>query len=255
MEDFMSAADYSVIERQEFYYRETTHPDWTLYIVISGSFCCEFDGKEEVLEKGDLYFIPPSAHFKRHVIEPLRVHFFRFRTEGQSPPFPLPVGKYRPKSSTRLQGTLQMLQGLTDLEAGTRDAFLRHLLQDILFQIQYESVCAPHLHQIADPLVENVIDYLKQHFAQKLNMRNVAEHFAISPSGLILKFRRTTGQLPMRHLIGIRIEQAKRLLVNSTLSLSKIAEQTGFDNCYYFSNSFKREVGISPSQYRKAYTI
>ena len=254
MEDFMSAADYSVIERQEFYYRETTHPDWTLYIVISGSFCCELDGKRDVMEKGDLYLIPPSMHSKRHVLEELRVHFFRFQLDA-SPPFPLPTGKLRLQDFSRLQTSLQMLKALPRIAPEERDDFLRHMLRDILMQLHYEATYAPRLRPAADPLVVDVLEYFNRHYAQKLNMRDVAERFSISPSGLILKFRRTTGQLPMRHLIGIRIEQAKRLLVNSTLSLSKIAEQTGFDNCYYFSNSFKREVGISPSQYRKAYTI
>ena len=254
MESFLHAVNYSIIKRQEFYFRETTHPDWTLYIVIDGGFCCEFDGKQEQLEKGDLYFIPPSTHFKRHVTKELKVHFFRF--QAQAPlPFPLPTGKIKILDSSRLQSTLQMLARVSALPLEERELHVRHLLCDILFQYRCESTGAAQLHAISDPTVVAVLQYLKQSYAQKLNMREVAERFGLSPSGLILKFRRTTGQLPMRHLIGIRIDRAKRLLADTSLSLSEIAEQTGFENCYYFSNSFKRETGLSPSVYRKTYTI
>ena len=59
----------------------------------------------------------------------------------------------------------------------------------------------------------------------------------------------------MRHLINIRIKNAKQLLVDTSLPLSEIAEKTGFENGYYFSTAFKKEVGLSPSEYRKTYII
>ena len=59
----------------------------------------------------------------------------------------------------------------------------------------------------------------------------------------------------MRHLIGIRIRHAKQLLIGTAHPISEIAAAVGFENCYYFSNAFKKQTGLSPSDYRKKNSI
>lgn len=257
MDNFIYSTKYSRIKREEFKYLNTFHEDWTIYVVISGSFRCKFQGHEDIMQKGDLYFIPPFVNFERHVIETLTVHFIRFKLDQSvKPPFTLPTGKITLTDSSRLQSTLQMLSGFSKAPQSNENAYLCHLLCDLFIQYYYEN---NHLFQsptnINDPLVTDIINYFKNNYQKKLNMREVASAFGLPPSGLIFKFRKSTGILPMRHLINIRIKKAKQLLVDTSLPLSEIAEQTGFENSYYFSTAFKKEVGLSPSEYRKTYMI
>ncbi len=257
MNSFIQSTKYSRIKRDQFKYLSMFHEDWTIYIVISGAFRCKFDGKEDIIQKGDLYFIPPFINFERRVIEPITVHFIRFRlSDTEVPPFDLPLGKITLSDTSRLQSTLQMMSGLSKIPYTDQNRYMCHLLCDILFQYYYESNHLFHSSSnINDPLVTDVLQYLKENYPKKLNMKEIAAEFGISPSGLILKFRKSTGILPMRHLINIRIKNAKQLLVDTSLPLSEIAEKTGFENVYYFSTAFKKEVGLSPSEYRKTYII
>ena len=54
-------------------------------------------------------------------------------------------------------------------------------------------------------------------------------------------------------ITGERMKIAKHLLIGTTYTISEIAERCGFDNVYYFSNSFKQQTGMSPSEYLKQY--
>lgn len=258
MNSFIKSTKYSKIFRKEFKYLTMLHDDWTLYIVIDGIFCSKFNNQEEMLQKGDLYIIPPFVKIERHVIEPITVHFIRFELDDTvQPPFEIPTGKINLDDEARLESTLKMFRDLSKIPYQDHETYLTHLLFDILFQYHYERRFknGAQTAVITDPIVADVVKYLKQNYAKKLYMKDIAAEFGISPSGLILKFRRATGMLPMRHLISIRISYAKRLLVDTSLSLAEIAAATGFENEYYFSTAFKKEAGLSPSKYRKMYMI
>ena len=56
---------------------------------------------------------------------------------------------------------------------------------------------------------------------------------------------------PGQYQIQIRLNKARRLLRNGTLSIAAIAEQLGFESIYYFSRLFKKKTGCSPLAYRK----
>ena len=68
-------------------------------------------------------------------------------------------------------------------------------------------------------------------------------------------FRRLFAQVyhyaPIRFIIMLRINKAKELLADETLSMANISEQCGFRNQYYFSKTFKAATGITPSEYRE----
>ena len=245
--------NYSVIKRREFGYTDYTHPDWTIYVVISGAFRCAFSGKEDLLQQGDLYVIPPNVPFHRNVTEELTVHFLRF--EPGEMPFPIPVGKHRLADLSRMQSTLQMMQRISRTAVQANDPLLCQLLFDLLCQCRYEETFLPSVAQMQDKTVTRVLDFFKKNYPMRISMSEVASLFSLSPSGLIFKFRRATGELPTQALLHVRLKAAKKLLVDTDLPLAAIAEQTGFENAYYFSTVFKKEIGIPPSQYRKTYLI
>ena len=247
------SVNHTVIKRKQFGYTSHVHPAWTIYVVIRGSFWCEFDEKRETLLPGDLYIIPPHVPFERSVLEELTVHFLRF--EADALPFPIPRGKLRLADSARLQGTLKKMKVLAAAPTPQNEWLSRELLLDLLCQCHSERDQVSQNDAFVDETVTRVLDFFHDHYAEKLNMAQIAARFSLSPSGLIFKFRRATGQLPAHALLQIRLEAAKRLLVDTSLSLAEIAERTGFENAYYFSTVFKKETTLPPSQYRKTYMI
>lgn len=55
---------------------------------------------------------------------------------------------------------------------------------------------------------------------------------------------------PVKYITHLKIEYAKELLIIGKYSMSEIASRCGFENAYYFSTVFKKQVGISPTQYK-----
>ena len=64
-------------------------------------------------------------------------------------------------------------------------------------------------------------------------------------------FKKHCGKSIRAYTNDLRISEAKKLLKNTGLSIKEISERTGFFDSNYFSNSFKKETGVSPKEYRK----
>ena len=102
--------------------------------------------------------------------------------------------------------------------------------------------------------VEQICAYLAANYQQKLSLTEVAARFYISPYYLSRLFRRVTGQSIVDYLNNRRIEAAQKLLETTELSISAIAEQTGFASAAHFRRVFREVMDISPLQYRKKQT-
>jgi AraC-like DNA-binding protein len=95
------------------------------------------------------------------------------------------------------------------------------------------------------------IAYLREHLAEKLSLDRLARISEMSVSSLESKFKTLMGASPYRYLITLRMEHATRLLCETAYSVTEIATRCGYDNLFYFCNAFKKELGITPSQYRE----
>jgi len=93
---------------------------------------------------------------------------------------------------------------------------------------------------------------MKSHYADNLSLNGAAAIAGMSPSYLSSTFKRETGQSFVEFLTAIRMDKAAELLCRTDLPSYLIAERVGYDNINYFGRAFKKEKGVSPSQYRTA---
>ncbi|WP_409346154.1 helix-turn-helix domain-containing protein [Paenibacillus sp. MBLB4367] len=101
------------------------------------------------------------------------------------------------------------------------------------------------------PEVNRVIQYMLEHYKENIKVTDLAKLVAINGDYLSTVFGKKTGLTPIAYLQNIRIEQAKRLLLHTKLSVEEIAFQTGFADDAYFIKVFKRMVGQTPSSFRR----
>lgn len=95
------------------------------------------------------------------------------------------------------------------------------------------------------------LGYIKENFEHSsLCLNDIAQHTNISPAYLSTLFKKVSGQSISDTITGMRIENACRYLSETNLSLKEISNKCGYANQYYFSNSFKKKLGMSPSAYR-----
>ncbi len=93
-------------------------------------------------------------------------------------------------------------------------------------------------------------DYVESHLDRKLSLAELAGLLFMSLSHFERLFRASVGCSPYRYVLNRKIERARGLLLNTSLSLQQIAEACGFANQSHFTRHFTRQVGVSPARFR-----
>ncbi|MFH8347602.1 helix-turn-helix domain-containing protein [Streptomyces sp. NPDC018045] len=103
-----------------------------------------------------------------------------------------------------------------------------------------------------DARVRAAIALMRERLAEPLTLADIADEVHLSVFHLVRVFRRATGETPHRYLIHLRIEEAKRLLRDTGLTLAQIAPLCGFADPSALSTAFLRHTGARPSAYRNS---
>ena len=105
---------------------------------------------------------------------------------------------------------------------------------------------------------ENIINlaqavtYIEKHFDKKIKISFLANLSNYSERQFIRVFKEAFNSTPTEYITNIRIKTAKHLLAASNYSVTEIAYRCGFSDSNYFSRTFKKETGISPTYYRSS---
>ena len=99
--------------------------------------------------------------------------------------------------------------------------------------------------------IDRAIDYLHRNYQENIKLSTLAEYVHLNESYLSSIIKKSTGLSFTEILNQIRIDEAKKLLINTNLSVEKIADTTGFSSWSYFSRVFKKCCGITPAEYRR----
>jgi len=110
------------------------------------------------------------------------------------------------------------------------------------------------LTAVSDPNLADAIKFMREHACDPCTVYDVLRHVPISRRSLERQFAEQFGRTPHDEITRIRMEQAKRLLVSTQLSLSEITERCGFSGIQNLARSFRKEAGITPAAYRRQFT-
>ncbi|WP_336757956.1 AraC family transcriptional regulator [Paenibacillus sp. USHLN196] len=102
----------------------------------------------------------------------------------------------------------------------------------------------------SDALFERVSAYIQEYYDQSLTVSSLAEQNNINRNRLSYVFRRHAGMGPAEYVLKYRIKIAQQMLLASDASVQQIAETVGIADPFYFSRVFKKQCGISPTEYR-----
>lgn len=114
------------------------------------------------------------------------------------------------------------------------------------YQIENHAVLKNHANIIKRILDSNI-------YNKDFTMKDICDQLYLSQAQVINLFKAQYNQTPYRYYIEQRIQIAATMLLNSQLSVQDIAESLHFADAHYFSNMFKKVMGLSPQQYRKQY--
>ncbi|GHH99370.1 helix-turn-helix transcriptional regulator [Neobacillus kokaensis] len=246
--------------------------DHVLTYIEQGSAEFILNGQKYIVQTGDLVLMHPLlSHIVRSIsTEPLIqyiVHFDLFYHEHRS------RGELRqepPAEEMQLAGVHPIVHGTADQTRKIRNLFLS------MYQVHQETDFHSALKLKADALyllslffesqqtgaekagvpkkgwiiLESCLQFIHENYQNSsLDIEAISRHAGFSPSHIAYLFREEIGITIHKYVTQLRMEQAKKLMLENSDSLTNIAEKVGYQSIHAFSRTFKQNVGMTASQF------
>lgn len=144
---------------------------------------------------------------------------------------------------------LKELQKNPDVEIQTRNLLSETwlLLQEEL-RINFHGTICPSENENR---LRNMLLFIHTHYSEKLTLEEIASNASLSVREAQRCFQRILHQSPYEYLISYRLNNAKKMLLETNDSITEIAFHCGFSDASYFSKTFRKDTGFTPMEYRK----
>ena len=99
--------------------------------------------------------------------------------------------------------------------------------------------------------INKVLAYLREHLTENFREAQLAQIAGLTPSAFSRSFRRHTGMTPIQYISRLRINLACQLLSDTSMSITRICYESGFNNLSNFNRQFLNQKGVPPTGFRK----
>ena len=235
-------------------------------LCLRGDLEFELQGKSYPF-RPDTIFVsrPDEQHRLKYYPRSMSKYWMLFRIpRGDFPLLRLPKDEAKwllkemldlPRSFTdighRVRTAFQRLFHVYDAEPAKtpqRRCLLRNAALSLFVALVETSKSSGHILPMAH--LAGLVDEIRKHPEKDYPIDELARLAALSPTALLQRFKRLTGFPPHAFVLACRIENAKRELEAESLPIAAIADRLGFPSSQHFATSFKRIVGVSPSEWR-----
>lgn len=233
--------------------------DYQLLYIASGKAHFEFEkGKEQIVPAGHMVLYRPKemqkyTYYVEDKPEVYWIHFTGSDVKKMLKKYGLPSQDhvfYTGTSSDYQRLFRTMIQELQLCKPHYEDT-LALQLQELFITISRYSASKTKESGYAQKEIESAIQYFNENYSENIRIEDYAASKHMSVSWFIRNFKQYNKITPLNYILSIRIANAKNLLENTSYNVSQIAEIVGYDNPLYFSRLFHKQVGFSPSEYRK----
>lgn len=107
--------------------------------------------------------------------------------------------------------------------------------------------------QSEDPVIGQCQAWVAEHYDTHSPVATMVKMSGLSERSFKRRFQKATGLGPIQYVQTLRLEEAKQLLESTDTPIEGIAEEVGYEDTSFFSRLFRREVGITPTQYRRRF--
>lgn len=252
-----------------------------LIVVLKGTLPVGEDGKQWELHEGEILILRPDGHHygSAPCTEDTKIIWIHFQTFGSW------------KECASMDECLDSQASL--IESHKHNAYLNHAdvcsiyipkhmqitgkameVLDLFFEQEHEPQSLrnwkrqasfqsflQHLDRdLASPsdataiqLAEKVELFIRHNYTRDINNPLLQKELNYHPNYLAKSMLKAYGMTPMAYLQNYRVEQSKRLLLQTSWSVTRIAEEVGFHHVSHFSSCFSKKEGLSPSGFRSKF--
>ena len=233
--------------------------DYQLLYIASGKAHFHFNGKEEIVTAGHMVLYRPKEpqkyeYYGEDQTEAYWVHFTGsdvkniLRSYGISDDIRIFYCGSGLEYQNHFRSMIQELQMCKD---DYREMLEIHLRQMLIMIHRYLSTAKKVDNSLIAEEIDRATGYFNENYHKDISIEAYAASRHMSTSWFIRNFKQYTGFTPMQYIRSVRISNAVNLLEDTEYNVTEIASIVGYDNPLYFSRIFKKQKGLSPSEYRK----
>ena len=227
---------------------------YLLHYIVAGRGEYEAEGRTFVLSAGDVFLAWPDVpiYYRADREDPWEYDWVGF--SGPSAPLLLAQTPFSRQSPVlRPGGGDRLHRGLLEIYEARGSGYpsavrMAGYLQAVLGLLMESG---PGRREGASCARQGA-DFFQRNYSQGVTVEDAARQAGVSRSCLYRAFQAEFGCPPSAYLTRYRIQRAKQLLRHSALTVGAVAASVGFEDPYYFSRAFRRETGMSPTEYRGA---
>lgn len=105
------------------------------------------------------------------------------------------------------------------------------------------------------PVIAQVQQHIDSNYSENITISDLCDKFFVSQSYLNHKFKEIVGYSPIQYLKLLRLSHSRRLLITTSFTVNQISECCGFEDQNNFTKAFKKQYSMTPSEFRKTYSI
>ncbi|OXM85409.1 AraC family transcriptional regulator [Paenibacillus rigui] len=253
------AAKFSVCTRE--WNRFDFVPEYNkFYFICEGTGWIRIDGKLYQPEPGQLFFAPAGAlqSYSAAGGPPFTMYWCHFTSNIGFNPLFRSMGVPNITNVQDCEAILAHFRQLIDHRGQDHPSSLMKV-QSALFEIMacyMDSALMESAIEVEPLSINKLMDtirYIDANLDKEISIPELSQTAHFHPNYFIRFFKTHLGMSPMRYIQERRIEKAKELLGDFSLTINEVAHTTGFNDASHFSTSFKKHSGITPSDYRKLY--
>lgn len=222
-----------------------------LLFVRGGALTLEYDGQTCRAEKGDIVLLDcdrPHRYAAADAAEFLYLHF----DGGNAHALVRDISDGMPL--LRREENVQIGERLYDLIAGYRRCGIENEVESSLhiYELLAQLAMPPKELARRDSPINRTVAYIREHVGEPISLAELADMTHLSMCHYAHEFKRQTGFAPVEYVINTRLEKAKMLLLQTTMSVMDIAYEVGYESGSSLSSLFLKKVGCSPREYRRS---
>lgn len=236
--------------------------DYQLLYVASGKTHFFFKGEDREVTAGHMVLFPPRVEQHYEYYGPDKpevywVHFTGGNVKNILRHFEIPMDDpvfYCGVTTAYADLFKNMIHELQTCRIGYQELGEMYLRQLFLLVQRTRTEHKPSINSYLQEEMDYARRYFNEHYNEEIIIEDFAKSRGMSTTWFLRNFKQVIGHSPMQYILSIRINNAVTLLETTNYNVNEIAAIVGYDNPLYFSRLFKKQTGVSPSDYRKLLT-
>lgn len=258
---------------KDYEFSGESHDFWELVYVDRGKIFAYYDSEKVLLKTGDIIFHKPGEwhNLKADGKNVSNIAIVSFISNSRAMKFfERRIIKVGSRQRELISGIIREGGSLFETTLGDpftpfferrenppfgAEQIIRQYLCELLIGLiraDINGISTRMVQNTASGLVNGILEYMAEHISEKLTLASLEGITNMGRSFIEKAFHSSLGTGAIEWFIRMKIDYAKRYIRENDYNMSQIADILGYESIHYFSRQFKKETGMSPTEYSKS---